>query len=62
MEKKQYIQPQIKSKVVKCEGSFLQQGTEQTSNPWDWNSLSPDDPEDPVFEGKDNNVWEEVDY
>jgi len=62
MEKKQYIQPQIKNRVLKYERSLMQQGSEETSNPWDWNSLDPRDPEDPSFESKGSNAWEEVDY
>lgn len=38
MEKKQYIQPLIKKKIFTIERHLLQQASEQTSNPWDWNS------------------------
>ena len=60
MEKKQYIQPLIKNKTVRYE-NLMQQGSEQTSNPWDWNSLDPHDPQDPVFEGKGADVWDDFD-
>lgn len=62
MEKKQYIQPKIKNKVLSFERNLMQQGSEQTSNPWDWNSINPRDPDDPVFVGSEDDVWDDTDY
>ena len=59
MEKKQYIQPQIKNSVLKYERSLMQQGSEETSNPWDWNTKQGFVDEE---EGANNlgNVWNDV--
>lgn len=54
--KKSYIKPNIKVLTQRLE-LMLFDGTEDTGDPSDWQSLDPDDPQDPHFQGKSGNVW-----
>ena len=59
MKKKQYIQPLIKNRNLTMERHLLQQGSEQTSNPWDWNSKQGTFDEE---DSQSSNVWGSVDW
>lgn len=58
MKKKQYIQPSIKKHIPLLERHLMQQGSEQTSNPWDWNSKKGFMDE----EENEPDVWGKVDW
>lgn len=64
MKKREYSKPQVKIHIPHLE-HMICNGTngEETEDPWEFNSLGPNDPDDPILlGGKGNNVWGDSEY